>query len=238
MSSGRRHSVGSVILCRFDSRRLPGKILADIDGQALLDRIVARVKRVPHPFVIATTDEPAEDPIAAHCTARGYPVFRGAKEDVAGRFLAAARTLGVDYASRVSGDNLFGDLRATDAMYEHAASGEYDFLTNVTRPIRITPAGLSIELVKVDAFARAYASYSDPAHHEHVTLWFYDAANLVAAGMRAYIHTDFPPTQIESFAVDTPEDLARARKLFATCSSELGAWPSWKTEDLLRIAAG
>ncbi len=58
--------IGAVIVARMKSSRLPGKSMAIIEGRPALEWIVRRLRQSRHieRFVIATTDDPADDPIA------------------------------------------------------------------------------------------------------------------------------------------------------------------------------
>jgi spore coat polysaccharide biosynthesis protein SpsF len=223
-------NVGAVIVCRYDSSRLPGKILRQVRGRAILDWIWERTSSLVHAVVVATSTDPSDDPIAEHCARAGYPLIRGSKNDVADRFYRAAAALGVRYAARVSGDNLFGDAEGFCALADIAVNGEWDLVTNVTRP-RITPAGLSTEIVHVARFGKLLERFDRPDHREHVTLWLYEHPDAVKMFVRPLV----PPSPDLRFAIDTADDLAFAERLFAT----LGPPPPgmrWPTATLLEAA--
>ena len=60
--------------------------------------------------MLATSDRPSDDPLAAAAVAAGVPVFRGSEQDVLGRFIAA--TQGLPDAAiivRLTADNVFPD---------------------------------------------------------------------------------------------------------------------------------
>lgn len=59
------------IEARMNASRLPGKVLMDIGGRAALGRMLDRVRKCQtlDGIVIATTDRPADDAIAAWCRA-------------------------------------------------------------------------------------------------------------------------------------------------------------------------
>ena len=78
----------AIIQARMSSSRLPGKVLLDIAGQPMLVRVVERARRAKtiDDVMVATTTDPADDPIEALCRERGYPVYRGSMFDVLDRF--------------------------------------------------------------------------------------------------------------------------------------------------------
>ena len=58
-------------------------------------------------IVLATSDRPIDDPLAAFAAANELALFRGDPDDVAGRALACAERFGLDYFARVNGDSPF-----------------------------------------------------------------------------------------------------------------------------------
>ena len=60
---------GLIVLCRYNSSRLPGKILKEINGKPLLSYILERLKlsRQSDQIIVATSDQPTDDPIAEFC---------------------------------------------------------------------------------------------------------------------------------------------------------------------------
>jgi spore coat polysaccharide biosynthesis protein SpsF len=225
--------VGAVILCRYDSSRLPGKILRKVAGRPILDWIWERTAALVPALVVATSAEASDDPIAAHCARAGYRVFRGSKSDVADRFHRAAVSLRTRAAARVSGDNLFADVEGFRALAQCASTGHWDLVTNVTSP-RVTPPGLSIEIVDVARFGALLPRFDRAEHREHVTLWLYEHAEELRVLVRPL---DPPPPPGLRFAIDTADDLARAERLIET----LGRPPpglAWPISTLLQAAAG
>lgn len=201
-------SLGIIILSRYSSSRLPGKVLMPIAGKPLLAHITDRLQRISptYPLLVATSADPSDDAIANFCRQQQLRCFRGSLEDVAGRFLAAARQEGWEYAVRINGDNLFVDLEALQKMTTMAETGQYDFISNV--PDRTFPYGMSIEIVRVDFYEEVYAQLSDDHYREHVTLYLYDHPEL---GRRYYhYNTRYPELAGKKLAVDTPADLIRA----------------------------
>ena len=66
MSAQTRPKVVGIIQARMGSTRLPGKVLADIEGEPMLVRTFERSRRASSldDLVIATTDENADAPVA------------------------------------------------------------------------------------------------------------------------------------------------------------------------------
>jgi spore coat polysaccharide biosynthesis protein SpsF len=167
--------IGGIVLCRMDSRRLPGKTLREVRGRPLLWYVLARCRAfsaLQDRLVVATTDRPVDDPIAAFCEEHGYQCYRGATDDVAGRLLAAAMWSGTDWFFRLNGDSPFVDPQLLAEAWRTSQTGEYDFVTNLAP--RSFPYGVSVELVQTEVYAAARPRMSDPRHLEHPTLFLYE----------------------------------------------------------------
>ena len=70
------------------SSRLPGKVLEPILGMPMIGRQLERLSRVDglSAVVVATSTDPADDPLADYVSGLGYAVVRGSLDDVLARF--------------------------------------------------------------------------------------------------------------------------------------------------------
>ncbi len=210
--------IGLVVLCRFGSRRLPGKILKQINGRTILGHIVDRIRRGAdgRPLVIATSTDPSDDAIADYCRRSGLECFRGSLDDVAGRFQACAEKYGWDFAVRINGDNLFLDKDVLRAMLAVTDTDAFDFVTNV--PGRSFPRGMSIEIVRVPFYANAIKTIDAREHREHVTSWLYQNNDL---GRRYVFENRICPEAANfQLALDTEDDLRLATRILSDAGPE------------------
>ncbi|RYD56663.1 MAG: hypothetical protein EOP56_11470 [Sphingobacteriales bacterium] len=204
-------STGYIILCRYNSSRLPGKILRKVDDKPLVSILMERLAPLgKEHIIIATSDQPTDDVIAAYCEQNGINVFRGSLDDVAGRFLGAARRFDLDYAVRINGDNLFADADLIKTIADDAVAGGYDFVSNV--PERTYPTGMSVEVVNVDFFEKAYHAFADKKYNEHVTLFLYDHPDF-CTNSQFVKNSEVPGAQGVKMAIDTQEDLDMATEI-------------------------
>src|SRR5256885_6305126 len=85
-----------VVQARMSSARLPGKVLLPVAGRPLLGYVLERVAPAREMVIVATSDQPDDDPVAEFASQAGVQVFRGSLADVAGRFAALADSFGLD----------------------------------------------------------------------------------------------------------------------------------------------
>lgn len=199
---------GVVILCRYSSSRLPGKILKKIGDQPVLYHIYQRLSTVltSDQLIVATSSEESDDPIDLFCQGHGITCFRGSLSNVAERFFGAAQEAEWEYAIRINGDNLFIDVETLISMINTFESKNYDFVTNV--PGRTFPYGMSIEIVKTSFFKSVLQKITEEKYKEHVTLYLYENESI---GKRLYIkNTKYSNLQGAKFAIDEPKDFTFA----------------------------
>jgi spore coat polysaccharide biosynthesis protein SpsF len=159
---------------RMTSSRLPGKVLRPLDGtRTCLQLVVERLLRCAQAdlLVVATSDDPTDDPVAALCERLGVTVHRGPLHDVAGRYHEVVERFGLDAFVRVTADSPLIDQRLVDHGIDLFRAGEADVVTNV-RPSTFA-SGHSLEVVDAEAFRQAYKEMSEPEHLEHVTPFLY-----------------------------------------------------------------
>ena len=199
-----------MVHARMGSARLPGKVLGDLAGRPALDWLLERLAHAAtlDVVVVATSEEPVDDAIAAHCTARDVPCHRGSLDDVAARVLGAAEAHGLDVLVRVNGDSPVLDQRLVDEGVELLLQTGADLVTNV-RP-RSFPPGQSVEVLRTAALRAATAGpEEEPGDREHVTPWLYRHPEAVR--IERFAHD--PPVTAPTLTLDTPEDHAQLESI-------------------------
>ena len=72
-------SVVIVVQARMSSSRLPGKVMLPVLGKSLLYRMMERLRMISHKaqFIIATSEDQADDIIEKEALLIGVPCYRG-----------------------------------------------------------------------------------------------------------------------------------------------------------------
>jgi spore coat polysaccharide biosynthesis protein SpsF len=201
----------AVIQARCSSQRLPGKVLRQIDGRTLLDFLLERLARCRglSRIVVATSTDGSDDALAAFCRSRSIVFYRGALDDVLGRFVAVAGQLGEPALVRINGDSPLLDPAIVDEAVRLFEEGGADIVTNV-HP-RSFPKGQSVEVLAVTALRRAAEQSDDPSDREHVTRFFYRRPEQ----FRIRNFKREPAAADIQLSVDTPEDFAALERVVA-----------------------
>jgi len=200
----------ALIQARMGSTRFPGKSLVDVAGHPMLWQVIERVRAAAtvDKVVVATTDKPSDDPIAALCGDEGIPCFRGSADDVLDRFYQAARAHQADAIVRITGDCPLIDPAVIDKIVSRFRHGDCDYASNVLR--YTYPDGLDTEVFSFSALEAAWREASSPAEREHVTPYLRSEKF-----RRANVESEIPVARGCRWTVDDPEDLEFVRKAYA-----------------------
>lgn len=166
----------AIVQARMGSTRLPGKVMMDLCGRTVLERVLERVKAcvLIDLVVVATTTKPADDVIKDLADKIDTPCFRGSEDDVLKRYYEAAKKYEADTVVRVTSDCplidpalLCGMVEAFNRMKERGV--KVDYLTNALT--RTYPRGLDAEVFGMDALERAHREAAQAFEREHVTTY-------------------------------------------------------------------
>ena len=123
--------VVAIVLARFNSSRLPGKALMELNGTPMLQRCLENLKssKLINETVVATSVEQADDKIASFSKNLGYKTFRGSLEDVLSRFCLAAESENAEVVVYVCGDSPLMDIPALDDAIQSLMQENLDVLS-------------------------------------------------------------------------------------------------------------
>jgi spore coat polysaccharide biosynthesis protein SpsF len=198
------------------SSRLPGKVLLEAGGRPLLEVLVERLRRAPglDAVVIATTENAADDPIAALGERLGVGVFRGSEHDVLGRVCGALAKSGADVCVEITGDCPLVDPRIVgEALAEFLRTRAVHAYVSNSDPKRSVPAGLDVQVFWSEALFRLEAATRDPDDREHVSYGFYRPESGDRWRPRFIRHAACEGAEDLLVTLDHPEDYALIRAL-------------------------
>jgi spore coat polysaccharide biosynthesis protein SpsF len=165
--------MGQKIICiiqaRFNSTRLPGKVLLDLGGKTVLERVVERVSgsHLIDKIVVATTIREDDSRIAQLCSMKGICVYRGSEDDVLDRYYQAATTGRASHVVRITADCPLIDPEIIDRVIKTHLDNKADYTSNVLK--ETFPDGQDVEIFTFQALDRAWKEARLPSQREHVT---------------------------------------------------------------------
>lgn len=209
------------------STRLPGKILKPIAGKPLLLRIAERLARrwTSSRFIIATSDTPPDDAVAAFCREQGIECFRGSEADVLDRYYRCAKQNGFRHIVRLTGDNPFVDVEEIDRLIALHLEARVDYAHSFDG----LPVGVGAEIFTFEALERSFIEGQAPNHREHVNEYIQENPGLFhIACLKIRDSKRHPEVRL---TVDTPADFKKACFICEQMAGE-----RIRTEDAIRLS--
>jgi len=201
----------AIVQARMGSTRLPGKCLADIQGQPMLWHVVNRVSRsrCVDKVVVATSSNPSDDAIVKFCEKNDISCFRGSEEDVLDRFYRTVQAYPAETVVRITADCPLIDPLVIDRVVARFQQGDCDYASN---SLRYTyPDGLDTEVFSFRALERAWREARKPAEREHVTPFL-----RTGEFRQVNVESDQPVAPGTCrWTVDETADLEYVRRIFA-----------------------
>ena len=209
-----------VVQARVGSSRLPRKMLRDLCGKPILQRVLERVRcsKLAQCFVLAVPDTEDNASLSAFASDYGFEFFQGSEDDVLDRFYQAVSCqLDVSQSGaaviRVCADNPFIDPVEVDRLVRTFFRGTYDYAFN-HRPVMGSNYvdGLGAEIFSFSVLERICRATTEPSEREHVTKYVFEHTAEFAIGVvEAPVGLAFPEIKLD---IDTDRDLQRARSVY------------------------
>lgn len=222
--------VGIITQARMNSTRLPGKVMKEVLSKPLLGHQLERLRRskLASRVIVATTENPGDEPIVSLCAKLDTPCYRGSEDDVLARFAGAAAAHGLEVIARVTSDCPLIDPAVVDSVLAAymKAPGLYDYVSNTRQ--RTFPRGMDVEVFSAKSLQEANAEAREPSEREHVTPFFYHRPERFRLGdvLRA---TD---ESRHRWTVDTEEDYSLARAIIESLAPTK---PEYTLDDCLEL---
>ena len=208
-----------IIASRMRSSRFPGKAMANICGQPMLERVIRRCWMTDLHVAVATSTNVENGVIESLCKDLGCPVFRGSEDDVLSRVYHCAVLQKATHVVRVTADCPLIDpdliLLVVNLMLTHP---DVAYLSN-THPAYLYPRGLDVEAFTMRMLTLMHESATAPQEREHITKYVRDLLELFET-LSVSSPGDFSHM---NWCVDNPDDIEFPRRVYA----DLGNKFSW-----------
>ena len=195
-----------IVQAHMGSSRLKNKMMKQLCGETIISHIISRLKNVSNAagIVVATSDLPADDILAAECNRQNVYVCRGSDSDVLNRFFEAAKETKAGHIARVCADNPLLDWNIIHDEIELYRNGMYDMVACGNS----VPLGLGCEIFSFAMLRQAEKLASEDYQREHVTPYMYEHCTNVFRYETAHDAGRY------RFTMDTEEDYALLVKIY------------------------
>lgn len=204
----------TIIQARTTSSRLPNKVLLEIYGKSLLERVIDQCKKIKNSdeVWVATSTHENDDLVETLCDRKNIPCHRGSLEDVRGRFYRIAKKQNADIIVRVTADNPFTEPEYAEEMIEFLKQN-YDKYDYVRMQKQAILDGSHSEVFTMDALEKSISEYDDERNREHVTPAMIEHMKMFET---VPSNKDLVTEKPYFIGVDTFSDFKRATHLFQT----------------------
>ena len=201
-----------IIQARMGSTRLPGKVMLDLCGKTVLERVVERVRKVKNidEIVIATTTKKDDDIIVNKALKCNVKIFRGSEDDVLSRYYFAAKKYNADVIVRITSDCPLIDPAVTESVIDYYLKNVYkfDYVSNTLE--RTYPRGLDTEVFSFKSLEKAFAEAILERDREHVTTYIWKNPNIFRLGN----HKNAKDYSYLRWTLDTSEDYELIKRIY------------------------
>jgi len=202
----------AIIQARMGSTRLPGKVLMKLEGVSILSHLIRRLRRCSliDELVLATSEQPENDPLVDLAEREQVRFFRGSEDYVLDRYYQVAKINQPQRVVRVTADCPAIDSGVVDKVIErHRVSGA-DYVSNTVT--RSYPIGCDVEVFSFEALEKAAAEALKPYEREHVTPYIFTNPNLFSIEQVQATASEYSPNL--RCCVDTAADFEFLSEIF------------------------
>ncbi|MBN1280609.1 MAG: 3-deoxy-manno-octulosonate cytidylyltransferase [Candidatus Thermoplasmatota archaeon] len=144
--------IGFLITARLKSSRLPLKIMKDLKGKPVIQRLVERAAEIhgiaKDDIVICTSAHPQDTPLLDIAEKTKVSSFLGDPDDVLKRLHDAALHHHLDYALGITADNPLFSIEYANTIVDTITTHHPDFIKIQGLPFGAAPWGMNINALK------------------------------------------------------------------------------------------
>lgn len=194
-------TVVAMVVARMNSKRLPGKALAAVNGTPALAHLFQRLRLASAPthIVLCTTTAADDDALEALARKHGVDVVRGETDNVLQRMILACDRYSADVVLRITGDDILVDPTYLDRAVRHHLDVGAEYTS-----AKALPGGTEVEVFNASVLRTIAALASDAEGTEYLTLYVRDHADQFRCTELLVAPEHCRPYAL---SLDTPEDL-------------------------------
>jgi spore coat polysaccharide biosynthesis protein SpsF (cytidylyltransferase family) len=163
-----------IIQARLSSTRLPGKVLMNLGGRKVIDRVAQACERVAKTVIAIPYDEPE---LEEYLAKQNYDVHLGSPDDVLRRYYECALEWKAEQIVRVTADCPLLPVSVIQAVVKKHKQASYAYTSNTL--VRTFPKGYDVEAFDFRLLEQAHKEATNPYEREHVTPYIKKIADIV-----------------------------------------------------------
>lgn len=144
--------IGFLITARLKSTRLPLKIMKDLNGEPVIQRIVERAQEIHNisdeNIVICTSDNPQDKPLIEIAKKTEVSCFLGDPDDVIKRLHDAAVDHDLDYTLGITADNPLFSIEYANKVVDVIKRQQPDFIKIQGLPFGAAVWGMNVKALR------------------------------------------------------------------------------------------
>ena len=142
--------IGFLITARLKSTRLPKKIIKDLNGKTVIERIIDRAKEIQglSEIVLCTSPNPQDAPLQNIAKTNNISYFLGDEDDVLQRLRDAALTFQFDYILGITADNPLFSIQYSNQIVQNIKENKYDFIKIQDLPFGTATYGMNVKALQ------------------------------------------------------------------------------------------
>ena len=143
--------IGFLITARLKSERLPLKIIKDLNGKTVIERLIDRIKEIKgiSDIVLCTSTSSQDKPLVDIAQKNNIYYFNGDEEDVLKRLLGAVKFFELDYFLGITADNPLITICYSNLIVDEIKRNKYDFIKLEGLPLGVATYGMKAKALEV-----------------------------------------------------------------------------------------
>jgi len=143
--------IGFLITARLKSERLPFKIIKDLNGKTVIERLIDRIKEIKDitDIVLCTSTNSQDKPLVDIAQKNNIYYFNGDEEDVLKRLLDAAKFYELYYFLVITADNPLITIHYSNLIVDEIKRNKYDFIKLEGLPLGVATYGMRVKALEV-----------------------------------------------------------------------------------------
>lgn len=201
--------VNIIVQARMMSVRLPGKMMLDLNGEPILQRILTRLTQCNfvNNIVLAIPDNTIDNILSDVAgKVSGVKVVRGSEENLIERFQKANELFPSQFVIRFPGDNVFPDPKILEQLIKfHIEKNPKGFSSNIASVLETNIIdGVGGEMFSSEILKNLSPSYAsrDQKEHLHLNFYNYRTREVVNPSVKVDTPTPSPFYARPEFALD------------------------------------